>query len=118
MVGTERLDGVREKLLRTDEHLLAIRQAAAEYIVTEEFGIQHQWEEHIPEKTGRSGLTWRANLKPPPPLRIAVLCGDFVHNLRSALDHLARALAWRSEARRTTTRTPAESRSSQFSKTD
>lgn len=30
---------------------------------------------------------WRVGLKPPPPLRIAVLCGDFVHNLRSSLDH-------------------------------
>lgn len=89
---SERLDGVREKLIRADEHLLAIKQATADYIVTEEFGIDYQWEECIPEKSGRSGLTWRANLTPPPPLRIAVLCGDFVHSLRSALDHLARAL--------------------------
>lgn len=88
----ERLVGVHEKLVRADEHLLAVRQAEAEYIVTEEFGIRDQWEAHIPEKSGRSGTTWRADLKPPPPLRIAVLCGDFVHNLRSALDHLARAL--------------------------
>jgi hypothetical protein len=90
-VRVERLDGVREKLIRADEHLQAIERVAAEYIVTEEFGIRTQWE-HIPEKSGRSGTTWRADLKPPPPLRIAVLCGDFVHNLRSSLDHLARAL--------------------------
>jgi hypothetical protein len=27
-------------------------------------------------------------LKKPPPLRFSVICGDIVHNLRSALDHL------------------------------
>jgi hypothetical protein len=91
-MGVERLDGVREKLIRADEHLHSVVRAEAEYIVTEEFGISTRWEAHIPEKSGRSGTTWRANLKPPPPLRIAVLCGDFVHNLRSALDHVARAL--------------------------
>jgi hypothetical protein len=91
-MGVERLDSVREKLIRADEHLRAIERVTAEYIVTEEFGISTRWEEHIPEKSGRSGTTWRADLKPAPPLRIAVLCGDFVHNLRSSLDHLARAL--------------------------
>jgi hypothetical protein len=91
-VGTERLDGVREKLLRAGELLFAIEREEAEYVVTQTFGIRRQFEEHIPEKSGRSGLTWRASLIPPPPLRIAGLCGDFVHNLRSSLDHLAWAL--------------------------
>jgi hypothetical protein len=91
-MGIEQLQGVREKLLRADELLQNIREAQADYVTTETFGIRGQFEEHIPEKTGRSGLTWRADLQPPPPLRIAVLCGDFVHNLRSALDHLSWAL--------------------------
>jgi hypothetical protein len=91
-MGIERLEGVREKLVRADEHLHAIRTAEAEYIVTEAYGVRRQFEEHIPEKSGRPGLTWRADLVPVPPLRLAVLCGDFVHSLRSSLDHLSRAL--------------------------
>jgi hypothetical protein len=91
-VGIELLDGVREKLVRADAHIQAVEIAEAEYVVSETYGVRRQHEEHIPEKSGRPGLTWRADLNPPPPLRIAVLCGDFVHNLRSALDHLATAL--------------------------
>jgi hypothetical protein len=91
-MGIELLEGVREKLIRADEHLHAVKTAEAEFIVTEENGVRRQYEEHITEKSGRPGVTWRANLNPAPPLRIAVLCGDFVHNLRSSLDHLARAL--------------------------
>lgn len=91
-MGIERLDGVCEKLIRADEHLHEIRTAEAEYIVSETYGVRRQHEDHIPEKSGRAGLTWRADLTPVPPLRLGTLCGDFVHNLRSSLDHLARAL--------------------------
>lgn len=49
--------------------------------------------DHIPEKSGRPGVTWRAQIDPPPPaLRLAVVAGDILHSLRSALEHLAWAL--------------------------
>ena len=96
-MGVERLDGVVEKLVRADTHLQAIEVAEANYIVPGTYGVRRQYEERIPEKSGRSGLTWREDLNPAPPLRIAVLCGDFVHNVRSALDHLATALVLENE---------------------
>jgi hypothetical protein len=34
----------------------------------------------------------RVALQKQPPARIAIICGDYVHCLRSALDHLARGL--------------------------
>jgi len=54
--------------------------------------IIRQFEEHIPEKSGRAGLTWRFNVESPPPVSLGVVAGDVIHNLRSALDHLAREL--------------------------
>jgi hypothetical protein len=42
--------------------------------------------------TEPSGYRVRARLRQPVPGGISLLLGDFVHNLRSSLDHLARAL--------------------------
>lgn len=60
-MGIERLNRVREKLIRADVHLQAIEMAEAEYVTTEVFGVR-QHELHIPKKSGRPGLTWRADL--------------------------------------------------------
>jgi hypothetical protein len=69
-----------------------LTQAAAEYVVTEQYGPETRFEHSIPERGGASGIACRADLKPDPPLEMAVLRGDLVHNLRSALDHLANTL--------------------------
>lgn len=89
----ESLTGVREKIIRAQDHLDAFDAEIATYKAANPYSIIQQFEDHIPEKSGRPGLTWRAHIDPPlPTLRLAVIAGDVLHCLRSALDHLAWAL--------------------------
>jgi hypothetical protein len=83
------LNGVVAKLRRAKKHLYEFEQSVAEYLVTETFGPSRQFENHIPEKSGRPGITWRARLGSPPSEALATQAGDVLHNLRSALDHMA-----------------------------
>jgi hypothetical protein len=87
-----RLEGIGAKLRRASEVLQSIREEEAQYIVPGEYGPRVGIERSIPERGGEGGIACRAFLEPGPPPRIGVLCGDVVHNLRSALDHLANAL--------------------------
>lgn len=91
-MSVDDLEGIRQKILRAGEHLQEVTEAVSEYVVTGEYGIKDQLERQIPEKSGRPGRTWRVDIGTPPPPRIAVLCGDVLHNIRSSLDHLAWAL--------------------------
>lgn len=86
------LDGVREKLLRADEHLHEFRVTVARHLAFDPIAVVRKFEDHIPEKSGRAGLTWRAKVETEPPLSLSVIAGDLIHNLRSALDHLAQQL--------------------------
>jgi hypothetical protein len=84
--------GIAAKLERASQHLQTVRTEAAEYIVAGDYGPRVDFEKSIAERGGESGIACRAFLQPGPPLRLSVLCGDVVHNLRSALDHLANCL--------------------------
>jgi hypothetical protein len=83
------LEGVRQKLIRAKEHLEAFEGEVAIYAAVNPYSIVRRLEQHIPEKSGRPGVTWRVSMTAPPPPRLSVLAGDCLHNLRSALDHLA-----------------------------
>jgi len=87
-----RLEGIGAKLRGASEVLQSIREEGARYSVTEEYGPRVTIERNIPERGGLEGVVCRAFLGPGPPPRIGVLCGDVVHNVRSALDHLVNAL--------------------------
>lgn len=91
-MGIELLDGVRQKLIRAREHLETFQSDVTSYAASDPYRIVRKFEDHIPEKSGRPGLTWRAKVDAPPSLLLAVIAGDCLHNLRSALDHLAWAL--------------------------
>ena len=86
------LEGVREKLIRADEHLHEFRVAVARHLAFNPISVVREFEDHIPEKSGRAGLTWRARVKVEPPFSLSMIAGDVIHNLRSALDHLAQQL--------------------------
>src|SRR6266704_671375 len=87
-----RRNGIRAKPLQASEHLWTLTREEAEYVVAEDYGPRTTFEASIPERDGQPGLACRAHLEPPPPPRVGVLCGDVVHSLRSALDHLANTL--------------------------
>ena len=76
------LDGCNEKLNRAHEHLAALRQAHDAYLGTKPFVADQVF------KPEGSEIIFVGRVLRPPPLRIGVIIGDLIHNLRSALDHL------------------------------
>ena len=81
------LDGIQAKLYRAKEHMDAVADEVEAFIndgnpyeVVGQFEVdRHAWVE-------------RVKVNHDPPVRLGVLVGDWAHNLRSALDHLAYAL--------------------------
>jgi hypothetical protein len=79
------LNGVREKVARAEAHFEELRTAAQAFIESEEHPISLS----IPYQVADSDYwSCKALVHKPPPLRLGVILGDLVHNLRSALDHL------------------------------
>jgi hypothetical protein len=77
------LDGVLAKLNRADAHLKSLQAEVAAF-----FGRDpYTFSEHLDCEAGKYSL--HIEILEQPPLAWSVFVGDFVHNLRSALDHLA-----------------------------
>lgn len=86
-MGKHRLAGIREKLTRTDEQLELLEAQWGRFLQDEQpYGIHWQYDPDAPKY-----FLYQARLLvfKDPPLRLSVLLGEIVHNLRSALDHLA-----------------------------
>ena len=79
------LEGVVAKLVRGRDLLDEIDALALEYMVGHPATF-----DVVPDPTSNF-YTVTAHVE-PPPLRLAVLFGDALHNMRSALDHLARLM--------------------------
>jgi hypothetical protein len=81
-----RLDGIRAKLDRADEHLVALADEIGRFVDSE----PNRYVVDVDYGAGRYSV--RVTLEKQPPPRVAIICGDYVHCLHSALDHLARGL--------------------------
>jgi len=81
--------GVAAKLDRADEHVENLRTAVDEFLSSEPFRA-----ERTLSPDGREHIV-RWTKTTPIPFRIPLIAGDAVHNLRSALDHLALEIARR-----------------------
>ena len=80
---THPLDGVRLKIIRAQEHLDALDRENKAYMDSDSYEIVY-------ERDGeRSRHVYRFHVRQPPPLRLSILMGDCLYNLRSGLDHLA-----------------------------
>jgi len=101
------------KLDRAYEHSKALEDEATGWIKAKPYGIV---DEPDPETTPdwvsarHHHRRFRVTRVDPVPDRFSILIGDCVHNLRSALDHLALALA----RRHTPSMTADEIRGSEF----
>lgn len=83
---THPLDGFVLKLNRAEHHLESLRSDIEGFVKSDFY-------ETVTEFDYKGRLVARLkNVKDPPP-ELSILIGDCVHNLRSALDHLAYALA-------------------------
>src|SRR5262249_21430918 len=82
----ERLRGVDAKIVRANEHLVALEKQITAYLSP---GVAK-----FPSDINRKDHTLRVyfELVTDPPLSLSVIVGDVVHNARSALDHLWAAL--------------------------
>lgn len=78
------LDGCQAKLDRAREHIEALRAAEHDYFGGDErpFNVDR----HFDPSTNLYYFIGRVTQA--PPLRLGVILGDIVHDLRSALDHL------------------------------
>ncbi len=80
-MANPRLDGVRLKLARAEEHLDALEAEMGRYLDGDVYILVRD------EKCDRT--VWHLWIKEEPPARFSILLGDCIHNLRSALDHIA-----------------------------
>jgi hypothetical protein len=74
------------KIKRAQKHLKDFYAACSEFVKTKPYTITKQPEKH-------QGRGIKIEFDPSPP-ELGLIFGDFVHNLRSALDHVVRDLAF------------------------
>lgn len=81
------LEGVDLRLERANEHLDALGDEITRFLDPEGPNKPYGSVLKKDEKTGKRFLC--ASVRRPPPPHLSLLIGDFLHNVRSALDHLA-----------------------------
>lgn len=78
------LDGCNAKVERAREHHRALMEDVLDWLRETPYALDQEF------LADSSELVFRLRGEPPsPPLRWSTVIGDVVHNLRSALDHLA-----------------------------
>jgi hypothetical protein len=80
------LEGVRLKLDRAEDGLEEINEAIVEYLGEKNYTVEGEFDRDTSKYVLRGRVTKHT-------LEIGVIAGEIVHNLRSALDHLAWQLA-------------------------
>lgn len=88
MTGLERLDLIAVKVERAREHLATLSVAVREHLDSKPYAVGTK---HDPDS--RRLIYFVSGVR-PAPLRLSAILGDIIHNLRSALDHLAYQLVW------------------------
>lgn len=83
------LEGARAKIARANEHLEELRVEWHVFIADQPYGIRIEAD---PDPTC---YLFYFEVRREIPMRMSVIAGDIVHNLRSALDHSIAALAYK-----------------------
>ena len=81
------LTGVELKLARANDHLEVLRDEIDSFLGTADAEKPYGSVLQKDDETGKRRLCASVHRRPPP--QISILIGDCLHNLRSALDHLA-----------------------------
>lgn len=74
---------VRLKIGRAEEHLDTLDAEIGVYLANEPYAAVREYDPQHGERLAGIRVTQ------PPPAHLALVIGDYLHNLRSALDHLA-----------------------------
>lgn len=80
---SDSLDGVRAKIARAKDQVSGLDAEVHEFLETGPYVIRVEYEAASGEDL------YRVRVLRQPPLRISAIVGEIVHDLRSALDHLA-----------------------------
>jgi hypothetical protein len=83
MTSAERLANIRLKVERAKQHLYELELVLDRFRKAQPYTIESEIDPQTGHKVGKV----RGNLTPPDG--IGLIAGDVIHNLRSALDHLA-----------------------------
>lgn len=75
------------KLVRADEHLQALNNEVVNFLAIRPYEVVTQ------QDGSRDNISAKFVYRHAPPDKLLMLIGDVLHNLRSALDHLAWSLA-------------------------
>jgi hypothetical protein len=75
------LSGIRLKLARAQQHLEALDQDVSRFLARDPYGVESELNEE--------GEVFRARVREEPPDEWGIAIGECVHNIRTALDHLA-----------------------------
>ncbi|HEV3192837.1 MAG TPA: hypothetical protein VGY54_20165, partial [Polyangiaceae bacterium] len=82
----EQLAAIFDRLARAEEHLEAIKEELLSYYNSDPCQMSGKYE---PDDEGRRGSgEWTISVD-PLGVRLNTLIGEFLHDLRSALDHIA-----------------------------
>src|ERR1051325_4586005 len=84
MNADERIELIREKIKRANKHLVDLEVARNRFFDEPKPYVIER--EHDPQ-TGDD--VFKINHLREPPIEIALIAGDVIHHVRSALDHLA-----------------------------
>jgi hypothetical protein len=90
------LDGFHAKLARAGEHLEALDEEITDFLATRPYAVRFE----VDEQTGQQVAQIKVSGE-PPAIRWGLMIGDCVHNMRSALDHLAWELSGAKPPRKT-----------------
>jgi hypothetical protein len=85
-LNDEQIEGIHAKLDRADEHLQALTHEVRCFVKSNPNDYR------IKLDLDACSYSVRVTLKRPPPIRAALICGDYAYCLRSALDHVAYAI--------------------------
>lgn len=80
------------KVKRAQKHMIEIRREALRYIETSPYEFVR-----VRQPDGKNRVRYRVRITEQPDPMLALIIGDFIHNLRSALDHMVVACTPRKE---------------------
>ncbi|HEY5957764.1 MAG TPA: hypothetical protein VIV60_14470 [Polyangiaceae bacterium] len=86
--SSDRIASVQTKLERAKRHYAELTSEVQRYLATQPYAIASRLD---PVSARR---VYYIDSVQPTPLAISAILGDTIHNLRSALDHLAYQLVW------------------------
>src|SRR5260370_40746829 len=83
MPAAEKLIGVRDKTEWAKKHIVYLNEAIQSFLKSDPYHVAPKGDPN----TGQ--LRYYVTHAEPAPASIALVAGDAIHNIRSALDHLA-----------------------------